>query len=545
MTTSRSPVLIVGAGPVGMVLALTLAHLDTPSIIVERNLHTTRHPKMDLTNGRSMEIFRALGIADELRAVGVPADQPLDVIWATSPAGHVLHRFAYPSPNAAREIARLSNDGTATHEPSMRVSQVVLEPALKAQLDASPLIDVRFGWAFESLRQDNMGVVASLSSTDTGMHEEVTCDYLVGCDGGGSRVREAIGIKSEGDYAIAEFYMIHFRCARSDVFTRFGPVFHLQTGLGTLISQNGNDIWTLHVLAPPDADPKILLRDFVGSEIDAEILVANPWTPHMTVANHYRDGRVFIAGDAAHQVIPTGGYGMNTGVGDAADLGWKLAAVCKGWGGESLLSSYEAERRPVALRNREAAARHVNVRQQINEQIHNARALGDLDAPDAAHRRIAVGRAIAALGNLENESWGIEHGFTYCGSPLLEDEPVGPTFNPDRCEPSTAPGCRFPNYYLDDGRPIADKFGRGFTLLAIGSVEIGRIDAYALAIGMPLKIVRLEVEPSTQKLGSLIILVRPDHHIAWSGSQQPNDWRPILNRVVGMVSPVIPEERVA
>lgn len=542
---TQTPVLIVGAGPVGMVLALTLARLDVPSVVVERNLHTTRHPKMDLTNGRSMEIFRALGIADDLRAVGVPADQPLDVIWATSPLGHVLHRFAYPSPNAAREIARVLNDGTATSEPGMRVSQVVLEPALKAQLDASPLIDVRFGWAFESLWQEDAGVVANVVSTDTGAKTEIRCDYLIGCDGGGSRVRDAIGIMVEGDHAIAEFYMIHFRCARSDVFTRFGPVFHLQTGRGTLISQNGDDIWTLHVLAPPESDPRELLRNFVGAEVEVQILVSNPWKPHMTVTDRYRDGRVFIAGDAAHQVIPTGGYGMNTGVGDAADLGWKLAAVVRGWAAASLLDSYEAERRPVALRNRDAASRHVVVRQQIGEQIQRAEAEGDLDAPEAAPRRIALGRTIAALGNMENESWGIEHGFNYCGSAHIASEAVEPAFDPERCQPSTAPGCRFPNYYLNSGHPIADLFGRGFTLLAIGAVEIGRIDAFAQAIGMPLEIVRLEEEPVTERLEGRIILVRPDHHIAWRGEHKPADWRPILQRIVGIIIPAGIEEEIA
>lgn len=543
--TSRSPVLIAGAGPVGMVLALALARFDVASIIVERNLHTTRHPKMDLTNGRSMEIFRSFGIADDLRAVGVPPDQPLDVIWATSPLGHLLHRFAYPSPNAAREIARVINDGTTTREPGMRVSQTVLEPVLKAHIDASPFIDVRFGWSFESLCQDSEGVVASISSIETGETQEIICDYLVGCDGGGSRVRRTVCIDIEGEHAIAEFYMIHFRCERNDVFTRFGPVYHLQTGRGTLISQNGADIWTLHVLAPADADPKQLLRDFVGAEINAEILVSNPWKPHMTVANRYHEGRVFIAGDAAHQVIPTGGYGMNTGVGDAADLGWKLAAVIKGWGGDSLLTSYEAERRPVALRNRDAAARHVVIRQKITEQILDAEAAGDLDSPEAARQRMALGSIIEALGNMENESWGIEHGFSYAGSPLIESELSLPKFNPEKCEPSTSPGSRFPNYYLNSGHAITDLFEPGFTLLAIGDVELGQAGPAALAIGMPLQIVRLSLEPVTERLGSLIILVRPDQHVAWRGNHQPNDWRLVLQRAVGISAAIPVEERVA
>ncbi|GGD54488.1 FAD-dependent monooxygenase [Croceicoccus pelagius] len=542
---TKNPVLIVGAGPVGMVLALTLARHDVPSIVVERNLNTTRHPKMDLTNGRSMEIFRSLGIVDELRAVGVPSDQPLDIVWATSPVGHVLHRFAYPSPNAAREIARVVNDGTTTSEPSMRVSQVVLEPALKAQLEASPLIDLRFGWAFESLQQMDAGVVASIVATDGSATMDICCDYLVGCDGGGSCVRDAAGMEVEGEHAIAEFYMIHFRVARSDLLTRFGPVFHLQTGKGTLISQNGDDVWTLHVLAPPDSDPRELLRNFVGAEIEVEILVSNPWKPHMTVTDRYRAGRVFIAGDAAHQVIPTGGYGMNTGVGDALDLGWKLAAVVNGWAAAPLLDSYEAERRPVALRNRDAAGRHMAVRQQIGQQIHLAEAEGDLESPEAALKRIALGEKIAALGNMENESWGIEHGFNYCGSERIVSEAVEPVFDPERCVPSTIPGCRFPNYYLDSGQSIADLFGHGFTLVAIGVDEIGNIGVLAQLIGMPFKIVRLEVESVTQKLEGRLFLVRPDRHIAWRGDCMPSDWRPILQKLVGISLPADIEKEIA
>nr|WP_254911531.1 FAD-dependent monooxygenase [Sphingomonas sp. CDS-1] len=545
MENAQCPVLIVGAGPVGMTLALALARHEVRSIIVERNAHTTRHPKMDLTNGRSMEIFRSLGIADDLRVVGVPADQPLDVIWATSPLGHVLHRFAYPSPNAAREMARLRNDGSGTHEPSMRVSQVILEPALKAKLDESPFVDVRFGCAFESLWQDEAGVVASVRSVETGESEEIRCGYLVGCDGGGSRVRDTIGISAEGDFGIAEFYMIHFRCPRSDIFTRFGPVFHLQTGKGTLISQNGDDIWTLHVLAPPDSDPQILLEEFVGAHIDVDILVSNPWKPHMTVASAYRHGRVFIAGDAAHQVIPTGGYGMNTGVGDAADLGWKLAGVVQGWAGERLLASYEEERRPVALRNREAAGRHVLVRQKITAEILAAEGEGNLDGPEAAVRRRELGISIAALGNMENESWGIEHGYNYHGSAIVVSEPIAPAFDPEQCQPSTVPGSRLPNFYLNDGKPIADVLGHGFTLIAIGSVEIGRIEELAEALGMPLKIVRLEVEPTTERLGCMLILIRPDHHIAWRGNQHPADWNAVLQRVVGLSAPIKLEEKVA
>lgn len=201
-------VLIAGGGPVGMTLALELARHGVRSLLVERNATTTTHPKMDLTNGRSMELFRRLGIVDKLRAVGVPASEPLDIVWATSPLGHVLHRFAYPSPLASAEIARLANDGTGTREPAMRVSQIVLEPVLKREIDASPLVDVRFGWTYSALEQDAEGVTATIADSRTGEERRVRARFLAGCDGGGSKVRRDLGIALEGQHAIAQAFMV-------------------------------------------------------------------------------------------------------------------------------------------------------------------------------------------------------------------------------------------------------------------------------------------------------------------------------------------------
>ncbi|MGH2900832.1 MAG: FAD-dependent monooxygenase, partial [Solirubrobacteraceae bacterium] len=213
----ETPVLIAGGGPVGMTLALELASHGVRSLLVERNASTTRHPKMDLTNGRSMELFRRLGLVDRLRAAGVPADHPFDIVWATSATGQLLHRFAYPSSEQRRAEARERNDGTYTREPPMRVSQIVIEPVLKQAIDAHPLVDVRFGWAFESLCQDADGVTAVIRSSATGEDQRVRAAYLAGCDGGSSAVRTALGIGLEGQLRITNAYMVHFRSRADDV----------------------------------------------------------------------------------------------------------------------------------------------------------------------------------------------------------------------------------------------------------------------------------------------------------------------------------------
>lgn len=525
------PVFIVGGGPVGMTLALELAHHGVRSILCERNAAATTFPKMDLTNGRSMELFRRLGVADDLRAVGVPPSEWLDVVWATSAAGHVLHRFAYPSPACTRDLARVKNDGSATLEPPMRASQVVIEPVLKAKIDQNPLVDVRFGWMLDTFEQDDSGVNVTIAHSETGQKEIIRADFLAGCDGGGSRVRRLAGIELDGHPDLANVFMIHFRSRDHAIIAKFGIAYHLQTGFGTMIAQNGDDIFTLNVVNPTSDDAAAMLREFAGQDFDFEILFTNVWTTNLLVAQVYRSRRVFLAGDAAHQFIPTGGYGMNTGVADAADLGWKLAAFLSGWGGETLLDSYGIERKAIAIQNRAQAERHMGVRIAIAQAIMEAEAEGSLDNPEAGPRRLALGARIAELGNAENESWGIEHGYSYSFSPVIASEGAF-DFDPMICQGSAAPGNRLPSLYLQDGTPLFDLLGREFTLLVIGDAEPGDVVFIATGAGLMLSVVKLDVEPVLARLRAGLLLVRPDQHVAWRGDCAP-DWQTVLDRVAG------------
>jgi 2-polyprenyl-6-methoxyphenol hydroxylase-like FAD-dependent oxidoreductase len=544
------PVLIAGGGPVGMTLAKTLASFGVECMLVEKNPSTTRHPKMDITNSRSMELFRKLGLLKNLRDVAVPETNNFDVSWITSLSGHELHRFRYPSVEQARAIIRERNDGSQPLEPAMRVSQVAIEPVLKRAIDAEPKVDVRFGVAFEDLVHGPDSVIATLRNVETGQTEKIKCQYLVGCDGGTSQVRTCLDIRYDGIARVAQLYMVHFRSDARDVLQPWGVAWHYQTSQATMIAQNDRDIWTLHTFLPPDAlldeiDPSALVHRFAGRPFAFETLVANPWNPHLLVADSYRRGRVFLAGDSAHQFIPTGGYGMNTGIGDAFDIGWKLAATLKGYAGPALLESYDRERRPVGLRNCRAAWRHMSVRLAIGKAYEDLANSGDAQS-DAALAEAGV--RIKELGNAENESYGIEMGYCYADSPVVVAEPhVDVPRDPISYEPTTLPGARLPNIYFADGTPLHDKLGPWFSVLAFDGASTDHMAAAAARRGVPLEILRV-ADPELAKIyQAKLVLVRPDQHVCWRGNAQPDSDQTeyLFTRALGWRSAGAPRQLTA
>jgi 2-polyprenyl-6-methoxyphenol hydroxylase-like FAD-dependent oxidoreductase len=524
---SDTQVLIAGGGPVGMTLAFVLAQFGVRSILVERNETTTRHPKMDITNARSMELFARVGLAEKLRAMAVAESQRFDVSWITTLTGEELHRFVYPSVAEWRVLIRERNDGTMPSEPPMRVSQVIIEPVLKDAIDAHPLVDVRFGVGFEAFEQDGDGVTATLSIGET-----IRAEYLIGCDGGNSRVRELLGIGLSGQARVAQRFITHFRSTDTHLLQRWGPAWHYQSDKGTLVAQNDRDTWTLLSRFPDgltfdEVDPAALIEAFVGAPIDHEIIVCNAWWPNLLVADSFGEGRVLLAGDAVHQVIPTGGYGMNTGVGDAFDLGWKLAAVLGGFGGGKLLAAYEQERRPVALANCAGSARHNGVR-LANGALYGA----GLETEELARR-------IGNNGNRENESFGLEMGYSYHTSPvILPCSTEAPSADPVIYVPSTMPGSRLPSVYLADGSNLHDHLGPWFTLLCVGECDASGFVEAAEALDLPLKIASVYVTGHEALYQGPALLIRPDQHIAWRGvPSDATEASRILNHVLGSKAP--------
>ncbi|HTE35661.1 MAG TPA: FAD-dependent oxidoreductase, partial [Reyranella sp.] len=427
-------VLVVGAGPVGLTLAIDLARRGVTVQLVERNDICRQWPKMERCNARTMELFRRMGLAEKVRAASRFRDVPMDVFIVTSLVDPPILHLPYPSVTACQAETRTRNDGTLPLEPYQIISQYTLEPLLKAVAEAMPNIVVRFGRELLSFTQDADGVSAALAGNET-----VRARYLVGCDGGSSTVRKQLGIKLEGQGRIRQIHQTFFRSDALFDAIPIGKGRHYYFPTGTLVVQDD-------------------LRHFMMNR--------SAWNQHLLVAESYGDGRVLLAGDSIHLVIPNGGLGMNTGMGDAIDLGWKLAGTLRGWGGPNLLTSYEAERRPIGLRNRLASGTAAaGVRSWM------AACSPDLaqktPAGEAERARI---RELAFVGQrISHEMIGTELGYRYDGSPLVCAEPGEPP--PDesrRYVPTTWPGARLPHLWLQDGTALHDRLGDGYILLRIG-----------------------------------------------------------------------------
>jgi hypothetical protein len=277
-----------------------------------------------------------------------------------------------------------------------------------------------------------------------------------------------------------------------------------------------------------DADAQ--LRRGFGKDIDYEMLSVMPWTRLETVAEKFRDGRVFLAGDAIHCFSPTGGFGGNTGIADAVDLAWKLAAVLEGWGGPGLLASYEAERRPVALRNTSEAARNFV---RLTSAGRNPALLDDTE--EGRRQRAAVGELVRSETQLEWESLGIQLGYRYNGSPIVV--PDGTPDPPDDSRdyvPTGRPGSRAPHAWLADGRSTLDLFGNGFALLRFDpSTDATRLLGAAETLGVPLTLSDIDDRAIGDLYAAKLAIVRPDGHVAWRGADAPDDPDAILRRIAG------------
>ena len=521
-------VIIVGAGPVGLTLAIDLGLRGVRCILLEKKLEPQFLPKMERCNARSMEMFRRIGLADELRSAGLTTDSAMDVYIILAMTRAPLLHLKYPSVDMAREQTRKTNDGSLPLEPYQLISQYTLEPVLKRAAERIPTVAVRYGTELMEFEENGPGVVATVQASD-GSSRKITAAYLVGCDGGSSLVRKQLGIPLRGEANLAKFRQGLYRC--DDLYD------HVPLGEGPgrgrhylvadewasfLIMQDSKRLWTLHAAVESDEEMKQRFEQTVGVPVRYEMLYCGEWRQNLLLADRYRSGRVFLAGDAVHLVIPAGGLGMNTGVGDAFDLSWKLAAMLEGWGGPELLDSYEIERRQVGERNigasRYATLGYRKWRSQWRPEI------GD----DTATGR-AVRDNLAKVADVEqrkvNEMIGAELGYRYVDSPIIDSIPGGPEHLFRNYQPTSWPGARLPHVWLEDGTPIQDRIpNTAYTLLCLnGSHETAALEKAFRAGSVPFGVLHVASEAARAIYERDLILLRPDMHVVWRGNSPPDN----------------------
>jgi 2-polyprenyl-6-methoxyphenol hydroxylase-like FAD-dependent oxidoreductase len=540
--THDTEVLIVGAGPVGLTLAIALGRRGVRCTLIEKKDAPEFLPKMERCNARTMEIFRRMGLADKIRAAGLHGDVPMDVYVALAMNEPPLLHLPYPSVAEAQAEIAACNDGSMPLEPYQLISQYTLEPLLKAEAERLPTVTMLYGCEFLSLSQTAAGATACVRDRDSAPRD-IRAQYIVGCDGGSSAVRKQLGIQLLGEGNLLRLHQALYYSA--DLFHMIpigdgpgrGRHYHIADAQSTfLIMQDSTRHWTLHAVVDRPEEMRGQFERTVGVPVRYEMLYVGEWKQNLLLADRYRSGRVFLAGDSAHLVIPTGGLGMNTGVGDAIDLAWKLHATLRGWGGRHLLDSYEIERRQVGDRN-VGASRYASLgrrkwRAQYRPNIREASA-------DGQTTRDSLARVANVEQRKTNEMIGAELGYRYVGSPVIWDEPGGPEHLFREYVPTTWPGARLPHVWVKNQTPVHDLIGDGYTLLRLGhsKADTSGLERAMRALGVPFEILTVSNDIARDIYGRDLILLRPDLHITWRANDAPADPGHLAALVTGRLRP--------
>ncbi|GAA3548368.1 FAD-dependent oxidoreductase [Amycolatopsis ultiminotia] len=534
MNEYETAVVIVGGGPVGLTLAHELGSRGIACVLLEpREATSSGSPRCKQVNPRSMEIFRRLGVADDIRAAsGLPFGWSDSAVFATSLTGHRIERFD--------QIFALSGAGaTELAEPAQWCAQNRLEEALRETLRRRTSVTPLWGATLTGIEQDETGVTAIADGPD-GAALRIRGRYLAGADGSRSSVRRLLGIRLSGRSHEIRNLQTTFRAPGLDRAHDHGRAVQywiVNDRVNGLMGQlDTEDTWWAIILGAPAAPSSDWVRDalttMIGAPHPVEVLAHDPWTARMLIADEYRAGRCFLLGDAAHLNPPWGGFGANTGIGDAVDLGWKLAAAVEGWAGPQLLDSYQAERRRMGLRTIAEAERNMQV---LPGEL--ARPELDDDGPAGAHARREAAAAIRRTKTSELYTLGFVLGARYLGSPLLaDDDGPAPGSTTSHYRPSAAPGVRLPHLWQAAGRSLYDALGPGFTLLELGEPAGPQWAAAAGARGLPLTRFRLHRPDLRELTGADLLLVRPDRHVAWRGSSREPDPAAVLDRARGGTS---------
>lgn len=566
---ARTQVAIVGGGPVGLLLALFLDRHGVESVVFNTGESVPAEPRGSTHGARTMEHYRRLGLASRVRSLGLPGDHSAGISFFTRYDGHLLADLPWPGADAVRAGVAASERTDQLPEPMHRANQMYVERLLWDRARTRPNITLRYGHRVTGIAESAGTTEAGGSAESVGTPAEAghvtlteqgpdgvshtwRAAFAVGCDGGHSLVRRSLGIAYTGEGTLDQDVLgrrataAHLRVpGLREGFLRERAgwsnwVFNRDLALNLIALDGADEYFLLTSSADPDDtdDEAIaaLVRQAAGVPLEVEVVSRRAWTPGAAlVAERFGAGRTWLAGDAAHLFTPNGGFGMNTGVDDAANLAWKLAAAVQGWAGPGLLPSYESERRPVALRNT-AAARELNV------------GLGAIDRPEALEADTAEGAAarektgarLAEYGLLTLATTGVQLGARYDASPIVDaagDVPPPDDFT--SYTPSGVPGGRAPHLWLGDGRgegdSLFDRFGAGFTLLSLCVLhqDTSGFEAAARAVGVPLTVVRVQDPAARELYGRDLVLVRPDQHVAWRGNRPPRDPAELLARVTG------------
>jgi 2-polyprenyl-6-methoxyphenol hydroxylase-like FAD-dependent oxidoreductase len=503
-------------------MAVELGSRGVRCLLMEQGDGHIEHPRTGLIAVRTMEAFRRWGIAAQVRRCGFPDDYGLSIVFCTSLTGFLLDREPYPS------MAETPTP-PETPEKKQRCPQLWMHPILERAAAAARGVQVRYLHRLEHFTQDGSSVTSTIRQIASGRTITVHSDYLVGCEGSGSGIRRALGVEQDGRL-LSHSVNILIRAPNLVSRHRMGEaeryLFVQPEGTwANLTVVDGRDIWRLTVLGSEQEldgaslDPRALVRRAMGcDDIPFDVLSVLPWRRTETLAAEFSRGRVLLAGDSVHTMSPTGGMGMNTGIQEVLDLGWKLEAMLKGWGGVNLLASYTLERRPVAARNIAFSSQNF---------------VAWLDAPDAAavcddtvegaRTRRLIGRRLREATRVEWESLGLQIGYCYEGSPICVADGTPPPPDDYSCYvPSARPGSRAPHAWLQDGRSTLDLFGPSFTLLCFPGAEtevVATLERAFAGRGVPLHTISITEPDIAELYRNKLVLVRPDGHVAWAGAQ--------------------------
>ncbi len=520
-----TPVLIAGGGPVGLATAVELAHHGVRSVVVERRAEVSwLRPRAKTTSARTMEHFRRWGLADALRArASLPVAWSDQTVFCTSLLGREITRF-----DQCFGLDLTGSDLVA--EPGQQVAQPVVEQLLRESVLAGGATTFVTGAEVVAVGDNGVGAWADVAVAGN-VPQRIAAEYVVGCEGARSVVRKAIGANFVGNDDSRPNLNIVFRAPGLAQQVPHGPAVHywvvdtVQPGVvGRL---NLEDTWWCIAqgvdAAAGAVDATRIVCNLIGAEFPIEVLATDAWRARMLLADRYGRGRLFVAGDSAHQNPPWGGHGFNTGIGDAVNLGWKLAAILDGWGGPHLLESYEAERRPIARSTIDEATRNMAT---LSPELNDPALTGTDEEFDAV--RPSVAEAIHRSKDREFHSLDLTLGYAYRYSPII----IGDRQNV-RAEPEGEPGRRLPHRWFRPGDSLYDYLGPWFTLLGdTKSAQARRIIDACAAARVPLATFRLTEEDRTALLGAPLSLVRPDQHVAWRGGDA-NDARSIVGWITG------------